>query len=791
MPVVLNVSGDAVFNNNIQLSSPNMNGPVIQYHNTGIDGRFYQVGSTSTGSSAGTGFSIYDNSGGGSRLLINNVGNVGIGTTNPSYKLDVSGNARFSNTIINGTNGAQILQLSSPNMDGPVIQYHNTGSGGRFYQVGSTSTGSSAGTGFSIYDHTSGGSRLLINNVGNVGIGTTTPQYKLDVNGDVRASTFRGDLSSNDIYINNILQKDNQLVNFKTTLDMNGNNIKNVNDIYVSYIYARNTSTRFFNNVEINANNYIEFGAGITKTDSNAGKIGYNLFDSANNLDIAGAVSSSGMKVKIWNDLTVNGSITCNTLQLPNGVGWGESYNGWLVSINGRNVYSSGQIKGGSLYSEGNITLNSNSADGPVSYYQNTGSGGRTYQVGSTLNSGAGTGFSIYDHTSGGSRLLINNVGNVGIGTTNPNGKLHIKETNGTQAGASQGSILLEHDNNNGYSSIVFKSRTNEYSDYGYIQYQDRVSSAEDSLLTIGVQNDGNDNNRDNIALMPSNYVGIGTTTPQYKLDVNGDVRASTFRGDLNSNDIYINNILQKDNKLVNFKTTLDMNGNNIKNVNDISCDTLYVNKIISKNDDKCFIKFMQNDYNYTNNSSERPTSHDYPCGIYTQGYHFANSNHRNGFLNTYYDNNNWNPTYIISDNRLKHHESNIINSLTVIRKLQPQTYDMTREFYDASFMGTISGEYRHMAGFIAQKIRAIEEISYCCLGEEYDSSGNPTALSIDYNTIFAHGIAATKELDIIIQQQQTEIANLRQDLLTTKEELLLVKNVLNNLLLELGKNQI
>ena len=105
--------------------------------------------------------------------------------------------------------------------------------------------------------------------------------------------------------------------------------------------------------------------------------------------------------------------------------------------------------------------------------------------------------------------------------------------------------------------------------------------------------------------------------------------------------------------------------------------------------------------------------------------------------------------------------------------------------------MGTISGEYRHMAGFVAQKIRAIEEISYCCLGEEYDSSGNPTPLTIDYNAIFTHGIAATKELDIIIQQQQTQIVNLREELLTTKEELTLVKNALNNLLVEFGKNQI
>ena len=136
------------------------------------------------------------------------------------------------------------------------------------------------------------------------------------------------------------------------------------------------------------------------------------------------------------------------------------------------------------------------------------------------------------------------------------------------------------------------------------------------------------------------------------------------------------------------------------------------------------------------------------------------------------------------SDDRLKHNEQNIISSLDLMRKLQPQTYDMTQDFKDADFSGTISGEYTHKAGFIAQEIRAIEDISYCCIGEEYDSSGNPTALTIDYNSIFTHGIAAIKELDNIIISQQEKIDNLTN-------ENIIMKNALNSLLTAAGLDNI
>lgn len=67
----------------------------------------------------------------------------------------------------------------------------NTETNGREFRL--ISAGSVAGIGvgkFSIYDSTSGQSRLAIDKSGNVGIGTTSPNVILDVAGGVKIGTY-------------------------------------------------------------------------------------------------------------------------------------------------------------------------------------------------------------------------------------------------------------------------------------------------------------------------------------------------------------------------------------------------------------------------------------------------------------------------------------------------------------------------------------------------------------------------------------------------------------------------
>ena len=193
---------------------------------------------------------------------------------------------------------------------------------------------------------------------------------------------------------------------------------------------------------------------------------------------------------------------------------------------------------GGGLSSSGTINIGHVGATGTTTTNINTGTtGSHPVNIGSnssaTIVNGALTVNGTHTNSggiSGTGNITTTGTGKLGIGIT-PTAPLHIYESSGTNITSTTGSIILEHGNPGGTSSILFKSNTNTVGgDYGYIYYKDDINSSttnERSALYIGVENDigvGGSGVADALILNTNGcYVGIGKT-PTTTLDVSGNI---------------------------------------------------------------------------------------------------------------------------------------------------------------------------------------------------------------------------------------------------------------------------
>jgi len=164
-------------------------------HNTGTYG---SLAGGITGTASNHPFSIVTNK--INRITISASGNVGIGTTSPSQKLDIKGGGirvcgsgdTGSPIVIQNESKTQAGQASAWNI------WNMTGNYGNSLQ-------------FWAYDQTACpnglcASRLTLMDNGNVGIGTTSPENKLDVNGTTQTEKLLINKPNNTDNWNNIWQ---------------------------------------------------------------------------------------------------------------------------------------------------------------------------------------------------------------------------------------------------------------------------------------------------------------------------------------------------------------------------------------------------------------------------------------------------------------------------------------------------------------------------------------------------------------------------------------------------------
>ena len=134
----------------------------------------------------------------GGTMWVEEGGNVGIGTTSPSANLEVKGDG----DIIRATRGTFTVTTSMTSGSHNILSY------GKGFNVGTSDANS---LGFS----TSNSTRLLITSAGNVGIGTTSPGYKLHNTGTSRLEG-RVTLGGN---VNNFIQGNGSSLEFKSNGD--------------------------------------------------------------------------------------------------------------------------------------------------------------------------------------------------------------------------------------------------------------------------------------------------------------------------------------------------------------------------------------------------------------------------------------------------------------------------------------------------------------------------------------------------------------------------------------------
>ena len=432
------------------------------------------------------------------RFTILEDGKVGIGTTSPKEKLNVNGSIHIDdgNLIINITNETvthslneeyrieyndstihSIMSFAANPGDGisdSIYEFgKNSDTTGRnyiaLYEPGSSNTQTRLG---------SSGIDSFINTVGgNLGIGTTNPSNILEVRSSL-GDQFRIAYDFND-YQNFDIQSDGEMLWFPIGTDP---------DINIDFSNA--TDGDFF----INTDDLF--------VDTSSGMVGIGTTSPAAKLHI------EGTNANIILNKTGNGASS--------------------IELYGRVANSD--------TSHGDINFYNFDTTGGTQYIQNAKIAG--HMDGFTEDLGGQLRFLTAKNDTSGviERMTINADGNIGIGTNSPIGNLHVVDSSGGNT-----SFVIETDTNTfgSTANIFFKVEASDEDSIkkGAIFYEKIASWGRGKMYFAF-----NDNaNADNVVLNDSKMVidylgnvGIGTTSPAFTLEVNGDVNLN--------NSLYVNN---------------------------------------------------------------------------------------------------------------------------------------------------------------------------------------------------------------------------------------------------------
>jgi len=137
-----------------------------------FSGDIYFNNGTAVSSLVGSGANVWATN--GTAIYNDTVSQVGIGTSSPESLLHL-----YKTSGID-----QGLKITNTGTYGPVLELESTDTGGKKFLIASTGSSNTGGAGnLVIWDMDDAEIRMILDTDGNVGIGTTSPNSKLEVNG--------------------------------------------------------------------------------------------------------------------------------------------------------------------------------------------------------------------------------------------------------------------------------------------------------------------------------------------------------------------------------------------------------------------------------------------------------------------------------------------------------------------------------------------------------------------------------------------------------------------------------